>query len=133
MRALKRQRGLTLLELLVAFAIMAMSLGLLYRVMGGSVRSAGEMERYQRAVVLAQSLLSLRDTVSDTGWQQVGETSGYQWQIQSTPYATGLSGPAIPALHEVSIVISWSEDRRQRSLELTTLRPERKPPSQVRR
>lgn len=132
MTALKSQRGLTLLELLVAFAIMAMSLGLLYRVMGGSVRSAGEIERYQRAVVLAQSLLSLRDTVPESGWQQAGETSGYRWQIQSAPYATGLSGSAIPALHEVSIAIAWSEDKRQRSLELTTLRPERKPPAQVR-
>lgn len=132
MRAFKRQRGLTLLELLVAFAIMAMSLGLLYRVMGGSVRSAGDIERYQRAVVLAQSLLSLRDTVPEGGWQQSGESAGYLWQIQSVPYATGLSGPNIPALHEVSISITWSEDRRPRSFDLTTLRPERKPPVQVR-
>lgn len=131
MSASRRQRGLTLLELLVAFSIMAMSLGLLYRVMGGSVRSAGEIERYQRAVVLAQSLLSLRDTVPEGGWQQVGETSGYRWQIQSAPYATGQSGPAIPPLHEVSILIAWSEGRRQRSLELTTLRPERKTSVQV--
>lgn len=133
MRAPAGQRGLTLLELLVAFAIMAMSLGLLYRVMGGSARSAGDIERYQRAVVLAQSLLSLRDTVPEGGWQQTGESSGYRWQIQSAPYATGLSGPTTPVLHEVSIAIVWSEDRRQRSLELTTLRPERKPPVQVRR
>ncbi len=133
MRVSNSQRGLTLLELLVAFAIMAMSLGLLYRVMGGSVRNAGEIERYQRAVVLAQSLLSLRDTVPEGGWLQAGEASGYRWHIQSAPYATGLSGPAIPTLHEVSIAISWSEDARQRSLELTTLRPERKPPAQVRR
>lgn len=133
MSASRRQRGLTLLELLVAFAIMAMALGLLYRVMGGSARSAGDIERYQRAMVLAQSLLSLRDTVPERGWQQAGESSGFRWQIQSIPYATGVSGPAIPVLHEVSIAIVWSEESRQRTLELTTLRPERKPPDQVRR
>ena len=133
MSASRRQLGLTLLELLVAFAIMAMALGLLYRVMGGSARSAGDIERYQRAVVLAQSLLSLRDTVPEGGWQQAGESSGFRWQIQSMPYATGVSGPTIPVLHEVSIAIVWSEESRQRTLELTTLRPERKPPEQVRR
>lgn len=133
MRIENGQRGLTLLELLVAFAIMALSLGMLYRIMGGGVRSAGDIERYQRAAVLAQSLLALRDTVPEGGWQQAGESAGYQWQIQSAPYSTGLSGPTIPVLHEVGIAVTWGEGERLRSLNLTTLRPQRRPPEQVRR
>lgn len=133
MNARKGQRGLTLLELLVAFAIMALSLGMLYRIMGGGARSAGDIERYQRATVLAQSLLALRDTVPDEGWQQAGETAGYRWRIQSAPYSTGLSGPTIPMLHEVNIAIDWLDGERSRSLNLTTLRPLRKPPDPVRR
>ena len=128
-----RQHGLTLLELLVAFAIMALSLGVLYRSMGGSARSAGDIERYQGAIVLAQSLLSLRDAVPEQGWQQAGETAGYQWTITSAPYPTDVSGPNIPALHEIVITIAWAAGGRQRSFELTTLRPQRKPPEQVRR
>ena len=58
----RMQRGLTLLELLVAVAIMAMSLALLYRVMGGGARAVGKLDATQRAVVLAQSLMALRDT-----------------------------------------------------------------------
>jgi len=133
MSAWRKQSGLTLLELLVAFAIMALSLGMLYRIMGGGARSAGDIERYQRATVLAQSLLALRDTVPDGGWQQAGETAGYGWRIQSTPYVTGLAGPAIPMLHEVSIAIDWRDGERSRNLNLTTLRPLRKPPDSVRR
>lgn len=133
MRLGKKQQGLTLLELLVAFAIMALSLGMLYRIMGGGVRSAGDIERFQRAAVLAQSLLALRDTVPEGGWQQAGESAGYQWRIQSEPYATGLVGPTIPLLHEVGIAVTWMDDGRLRSLNLTTLRPQRKPPEQVRR
>lgn len=128
-----RQRGLTLLELLVAFAIMAMSLGLLYRILGGSASSAVQIERTQRAVVLAQSLLALRDTVPEGGWQEAGESAGYQWRIQSAPYPTEYTGPNIPPLYEVGISIAWSDGDRQRSLDLTTLRPQRKPPEQVRR
>lgn len=131
--AMQRQRGMTLLELLVAFAIMAISLTMLYRVMGSSARSAGDVERYQRAVVLAQSLLSLRDAVPEEGWHQRGETAGYQWSIDSAPYDTGLSGPTIPRLHEISFSIAWSEGERQRELNMVTLRPQRKPPEQVRR
>lgn len=133
MSALGKQRGLTLLELLVAFAIMALSIGMLYRVMGGSVRSVGDIDRYQRAVVLAQSLLSSRDAVPNGGWRQSGETAGYQWHVQSAPYMTDKVGPSIPPLYEVSIAIAWMEGRSQRHLGLTTLRPERKPSVPVRR
>lgn len=122
------QRGLTLLELLVAFAIMALSLGMLYRAMGGSARSVADVDRYQRAVVLAQSLLSLRDTVPEQGWNQAGESGGYQWQIASAPFATDVKGPNIPQLHEVSILITWSDGTRTRSFEVSTLRPQRRPP-----
>jgi general secretion pathway protein I len=130
---MQSQRGMTLLELLVAFAIMAISLTMLYRVMGSSARSAGDVDRYQRAVVLAQSLLSLRDAVPEEGWSQRGETAGYQWSIESAPFGTGLSGPAIPPLHEIRFSIVWTEGERQRQLDMLTLRPQRKPPEQVRR
>ena len=128
----ERQRGLSLLELLVAFSILALSLGVLYRIMGGNARNAGDLETAQRAALLAQSLLSLRDTVPEGGWDQSGESAGYQWSIHASPYASGISGPNIPPLYEVAILITWQADGNPRSLELTTLRPQRKPPQQVR-
>ncbi|RYF08656.1 MAG: type II secretion system protein [Comamonadaceae bacterium] len=123
-----RQRGMTLLELLVAFAILALSLGMLYRAMGSGARSAGDVERYQRAALLAESVMALRDAVPEQGWRQSGESGGFRWQVSSVPFATGLSGPTIPALHEVAVVVTWSDGERYRNLELFTLRPQRKPP-----
>lgn len=122
------QRGLTLLELLVAVAIMAMSLALLYRVMGGSARGVARVDATQRAVVLAQSLLDLRDTVPEGGWQQSGESAGYQWRVESAPYDTGVSGPDIPPLYEVAISVTWMEGDQPHHIDLSTLRPLRKPP-----
>jgi general secretion pathway protein I len=131
-RRLLAQRGLTLLELLVAFAIMALSLGMIYRVSGGGARSVVDMERYQGAIALAESLQSLRDAVPEQGWNQAGVSAGYNWTISSAPYATAINGPNVPRLHEVRIVIAWADADRKRQLELNTLRPQRKPPEEVR-
>ena len=125
---MKRQQGFTLLELLVAFAIMALSLGMLYRASGSGARSVVDIEHYQRAVILGESLLALRDAVPEQGWNQTGESAGYNWRISSAPYATAITGPNVPPLHEISIVITWTDAGRQRQFVLNTLRPQRKPP-----
>ena len=126
--------GFTLLELLVAFSIMALALGMFYRALGGSVKSVDQVQRYQGAVVLAQSLLNLRDSVPAGGWNEEGSSAGYRWVIQSQPYSTDVQGPKIPPLYQVSIAIHWGDERGQggRTLALSTLRPERNPPRGIR-
>lgn len=126
--------GFTLLELLVAFSIMALALGMFYRALGGSVKSIDQVQRYQGAVVLAQSLLALRDSVPAGGWNEEGNSAGYHWVIQSQPYGTDVQGPKIPPLYQISIAIHWGDERGQgaRTLALSTLRPERNPPQGIR-
>ena len=125
----RSQLGLTLLEILVALAIMAISLGMIYRATGSNARSVGDLDRYQYAVQLAESLLASRDSVYESGWNEAGESNGYQWSIQSSPYKTDVEGPNVPALHAVHLVVSWSDGVRPRTMELDTLRAQRKPPN----
>ncbi len=119
-------QGFTLLEMLVALAILGMSLGLLYRASGTGARNVADLEAYQRAVIVGQSLLDLRSTVPAEGWNDAGVDGNYAWRVNSAPFNTGLSGPNIAPLHAVDIVVRWGEP--QRELALRTLRPERKPP-----
>jgi general secretion pathway protein I len=123
----RRQGGFTILELLVAFAIMAISLGMLYRASGGSVRAVGDMERYQRATVLAESVLAMRDAIPEEGWAEAGQVAGFDWRVASAPYPTEVSGPTATPLHEIRVVVSWPQGGRIRQLELATLRPQKKP------
>lgn len=123
-----KRNGFTLLELLVALAILAMSLGMLYRASGGSARSVADLEAHQRAIVLAESLLSARDAVPEMGWNETGSSGGLDWQISSAPYATEFNGPNIPPLHQVHIVVSWNDGSHARQWALDTLLPQRKPP-----
>lgn len=123
----RRQGGFTILELLVAFAIMAISLGMLYRVSGGSVRAVGDMEHYQRATVLAESILAMRDAIPEEGWAETGQVAGFDWRVASAPYPTEVSGPTVTPLHEIRVVVSWPQGGRVRQLELVTLRAQKKP------
>lgn len=121
-----RQQGLTLLELLVAFVIMAMALGMLYKASGSSARNIGETASYQRAVFLAESLLASRDVVPAEGWNETGQSAGFSWQVRTQPYATpaSQSNRAAPLLHALDISVAWKERDRARQIELHTLRPQ---------
>lgn len=123
-----RQSGLSLLELLVALAIMAMAMGVLYRVLGTSVRNAVLLHEQQRAVALAQSLLALKDAVPENGWRASGESAGFRWETRTEPYATAISSaqPDLARLHSVFIAVHWGEGAQARTLELHTLRPQRR-------
>jgi len=133
LRARGRQRGFSLLELMVAFVIMAFSLGMLYQASGGTVRTLGDTDLYLRASMLAQSVLNSRDSVPESGWNETGQSAGLGWRVSSTPYATESAGPRAPALQQVQIVVSWTERRGPRQLELSTLLPQAKPvPGSVR-
>lgn len=124
-----RQKGLSLLELLVAFVIMAIALGVLYKASGASARAVGDAERYQRAVFLVQSLLDARDGVPSGGWNASGQSAGYDWTVRSQPYVTDVSrsSPAVAELHQLNISVVWLERGRTRQIEVGTLRPQRKP------
>src|SRR5687768_4012142 len=103
-----RQQGFSLLEILVAFSIMAFSLAALYQASGGSVRTLGDMDSHQKAALLAQSLLDARDTVPDSGWNETGESAGLHWRVSSAPYPTNVTDPKAVPLHRVQITIGWT-------------------------
>ncbi|GAB4090689.1 prepilin-type N-terminal cleavage/methylation domain-containing protein [Hydrogenophaga soli] len=132
------QHGLSLLELLVAFTIMALSLGLLYRTLGGGVRTVAELDARQQAAMVGESVLASRDSVTAQGWNESGVSGGFHWQVSSQPHATGgllllpgASGQGEPMdrvpLHVVTLRVSWQDGLRERNLDVQTLLPQRKP------
>lgn len=122
MRSRRRTAGFTVLEVVVALAIMAVSLGVLYRAVGGGVRTVGDLSAYSRAVAIGESVLQMRDSVPAEGWSQSGEWDGFRWAVASVPYEPG-SGAAV-ALHRVQVDVAWFDGLRDKSMSLVSLRPQ---------
>jgi general secretion pathway protein I len=122
------QQGFSLLEILVAFSIAAMALGMLYEIMGNDARQTGNLAQREQALTLAQSLLAAYDVVPPQDVHDSGESAGYGWHIDSVPYPTPTNSafPQASHLHELRAVVNWGDDS-ERSIELRTLRPERQP------
>jgi general secretion pathway protein I len=122
-----KQHGFSLLELLVAFAIMAMSLGLIYKSMGTSARNVGDLASHQYASMLANTLLNTKDSVTDQGWNESGGHGPFTWQISSQPFQSSANAIGLFNLHEIQITISWPNGESPKQLTARTLLPQRKP------
>ncbi len=118
----RRSAGFTLLEVVVALAIMAIALGVLYRAVGGGVRTVGDLSAYSRAVAVGESVLQMRDSVPAEGWNEAGQWEGFRWSVASAPYEPG--GEAGVPLHRVQVDVAWSDGLRERNFSLVSLRPE---------
>ncbi len=120
-------RGFTLLEVLIAFIIVALSMAALFSGGLGGLKAATESGRYAEAVSRAQSHLAAASTgdalvASD---RQGDEGRGYHWRVRISPVATATQDPAARAgplltLYSVSAAISWTEDGHTRAVQLDT-------------
>ena len=123
MRAEEQQAdwGFTLLEVLVAFVIAALALGLLFRIGTDGLTGAAQAGRYQEALARAQSHLDALGDSPPPGDRQGDEADGFHWHVRVVPIASEtLPGPGgnRASLLSVSVAISWG----RRSVELDSER-----------
>jgi general secretion pathway protein I len=101
---------------------MSIALGVLYRAVGGGVRTVGDLSAHSRAVAIGESVLQMRDTVPAEGWNEAGEWAGFRWSVASAPYE-GASGSMV-AVHRVQVDVAWFDGLRENSYSLVSLRPQ---------
>ena len=120
--AVRRARGFSLLEMVVAMAILALALAALYQAASGATRNVRTDERYAYAVELARSLLANHAVVPIAGLQDSGETAGgFAWRVAAR--TVDLPRSALPAgsLQEIEVSVSWKDGVRTRQVALNSV------------
>jgi len=120
-----RQSGFSLLEVLVAFAILSMSLGVLYQAFSNSLRNVGASGDYSRAMIIAEARLAeaMADVPVNEGSDQGEVDERYQWKLTVQRYEyddEGITSQFTP--YQVQVVVTWQDGRHSREYELSTLR-----------
>lgn len=135
LRPLHQSRGFSLLEILVAFTLLALAMGILMQVFSRGVNGAGLADKYAKATMMAESKLA---AVGVETLVQEGDTNGrfnddFQWRLLITPYVDPAPKEATAnpvdieslmavRLYDVSLTVSFkSDDQRERQVMLNTL------------
>ncbi|NIR28408.1 MAG: type II secretion system protein [Gammaproteobacteria bacterium] len=121
-------RGFSLLEVLVAFTILATVLGVLFQIFSAGLNRVGLSEAYTRAVMLAESELTRlgveEPLVAGTRSGRIDDV--YRWRTTVEPFEEPDTEPAPRSLglrpHRVTVEIRWGEGEREHVVPITTVR-----------
>jgi general secretion pathway protein I len=126
---MSRQRGFTLIEVVVAFVLLAVVLVMAFEVFSAGLARAGQFEERSQALMIAQS------QIASAGVEQAmreGESRGtssdgrFQWTTRITRSDEGLKpgqpAPSAYVLYRIEVLVSWQDSQgRPQGLPLSTL------------
>jgi general secretion pathway protein I len=122
-------RGFSLLEVLVAFIILSLALGVLMRIFSGGLGNIGAAEQYSRAVAIAESRLAVVGVEAPLeAGQSAGEAeNGYRWQTTVQRFDSGTAPVENAAealsLYRVEVLVNWDDEATTaRGIRLVSLR-----------
>lgn len=126
---LRRSRGFTLIEVVVAFVLLTLVLATSFEIFTTGFARAALLEDESRALLIAQSRLAAAGVEENL---KEGETRGesedrrFQWtlsvKLSDEGQEPGKPAPSVYQLYRIDVVVGWQgADDRHRQLALSTL------------
>lgn len=130
-----QSRGFTLLEVMLAFVIFALSFATVLEIMAGSMRSVRRASDDTEVALLAQTLMDLVGTevpIEEGGYSGTS-MDRYHWEMGISLYDAGGESSETGAntqelaemsgieLYRVDLYVDWETGRQQRELHFSTI------------
>ena len=124
------QRGFSLLEILIAFSILAVSLGILLKIFSTGITTAQVADNYTMAAQIANNLMAKTgvETPLKISEELGVENDFYHWRVRvnsQTFVSPELDLRALPVeLFNINVLVWWGDDEKtdDRVLELNTMK-----------
>ena len=133
MRGRRASQGFTLMEILVAFVVLATAVAILYQTFSTGIRNVDAISGYSEAIAVAEAKLTaigLEQALVEGEESGTTEDKRYKWTLVVKPYVPPDSTGPPPAttfnanqLLRATVTVNWDELRTQkRSVVLSTIR-----------
>ena len=119
--------GFTLIEVLVALAIVGLALGAIASVFSNGLLGHETAANAEAALAVAEEQLALAATSLRPGTVSGSFAGRFAWQTTVSPYRDDSDKDAdapttLPQLYRVAVSVSWRDGYRSRQVALATLR-----------
>jgi len=127
-----RNAGFTLLEVLLAFVVFAISFAVVLEILTGSMRNTARAREYTETALIAQTIMDQLglDIPLESGTSASGEGGDYTWQLEIHPFTGGggtersleLAELTGIELLEAEFIITWGVYPRAKSQRFSTVK-----------
>lgn len=119
------EKGFSLLEVMVAVALVAVALVALLALSNRSIDVNGRLQRVTRATLLAQQVMTRLE--SEPGIRQmltIGEENDFEEPFEQFRWNALFEDTPIPGIKAVTVTVLWGRPEKNEAVELTSFLPE---------
>jgi general secretion pathway protein I len=127
-----RSGGFTLLEMLLAFVVFALSFATVLEILSGTLRNTVRARQYTEAALTAQSVMGQvgLEIVLEAGTRAQGDFGDYSWELEISEYQSAEGGMGNVELAEltgielieIDLTVSWGSPPRDQSRTFSTIK-----------
>jgi prepilin-type N-terminal cleavage/methylation domain-containing protein len=121
-----KQRGFTLIEVLVAAGVLGITASALFGLLSHSLfnlRKVQELHRYELVAEDVMNRVLLSSTLAPASAQGAADNFGAQWNVSVSPWAPpALDGKPDQAVFRIDVAVSWSGRSTRQNIRVESLK-----------